>query len=247
MLASCLARGFAAPFAVFLLALALALPARAGDIASRRILGFSPDGTRFAFEEYGIQDGSGFPYANIYVVDTVRNRWIDGTPFRVLLQDERASLEEARRRAASRAARLLHRLQITPRGETLAQNPVTELSADPHSVTVAVRPGYPTDASLTFTLTEFPLASRRCARYTDQPTRGYRLYIAEGQGRRRLLHADKRIPKSRGCPLNYAISDILHYRPSGNRSVYVVIISVFRVGFEGPDRRFIAAGYRLRR
>ncbi|MBN9059609.1 MAG: DUF2259 domain-containing protein, partial [Rhizobiales bacterium] len=53
-------------------ALAAAAPtaAMAGDFAERSILGFSPDGGRFAFEEFGIQDGSGFPYSNIFVLDT---------------------------------------------------------------------------------------------------------------------------------------------------------------------------------
>src|SRR5690606_36811639 len=41
-------------------------PAFAGDTASLDVLGYSPDGKVFAFEEYGIADGSGFPYSNIY-------------------------------------------------------------------------------------------------------------------------------------------------------------------------------------
>ena len=40
------------------------LEASAGDTATPQVLGFSADGKVFAFEEYGIQDGSGFPYAN---------------------------------------------------------------------------------------------------------------------------------------------------------------------------------------
>jgi predicted secreted protein len=53
-------------------ALLLAVPAaHAGDYAYRDILGFSSDGKSFAFEEYGVQDGSGFPYANIFVVKSL--------------------------------------------------------------------------------------------------------------------------------------------------------------------------------
>jgi predicted secreted protein len=36
-----------------------------GDYADRTILGFSPDGGIFAFEEFGVGDGSGYPYATI--------------------------------------------------------------------------------------------------------------------------------------------------------------------------------------
>ena len=48
--------------------------AEAGDYADRTILGFSPDGSTFAFEEFGVQDGSGFAYANIYMIDTGAGR-----------------------------------------------------------------------------------------------------------------------------------------------------------------------------
>ncbi|RUV10776.1 DUF2259 domain-containing protein, partial [Mesorhizobium sp. M5C.F.Ca.IN.020.32.2.1] len=54
-------------FAVSLLAqFATSLDAQAGDVAELEILGFTSDGGAFAFEEYGVQDGSGFPYANRY-------------------------------------------------------------------------------------------------------------------------------------------------------------------------------------
>ncbi len=236
-------------FLILVLAVAAlwAAPARAGDMAERQILGFSRDGDYFAFEEYGIEDGSGFPYANIYVIDTVRNRWVRGSPFRVRITDESIPLRRARRRAKARAAAMLRRLGIAPRGRLLASNPVSELSADPHTVTVALNERYPPGPGATFRLSEYPLRAGDCARYTDLPTQGFRLSVRLSGGRRQLLHEDGRIPKSRGCPLNYAISDILRYRPPDGDDVYVVIISVFRHGFEGPDRRFIAGGYRLRR
>ncbi|MGE6786024.1 DUF2259 domain-containing protein, partial [Ensifer adhaerens] len=44
-----------------LAAAATASPALAGDYAALQPIGFSADGNVFAFEEYGVQDGSGFP------------------------------------------------------------------------------------------------------------------------------------------------------------------------------------------
>lgn len=64
--------------AASLMALAIAFPAVAGDFANRDIIGFSADGSRFAFEEYGQQDGSGFAYSNIYIRDRYRDRPLDG-------------------------------------------------------------------------------------------------------------------------------------------------------------------------
>ena len=86
-------------FFLFLASLALAGPARAGDVAQLEILGFSRDGKVFAFEEYGVEDGSGFPYANRYYVDTATDSFVQGSPVRVRLDDESAGLDAARRQA----------------------------------------------------------------------------------------------------------------------------------------------------
>ena len=67
--------------------LLLSVAARAGDMATVQILGFSDDGGIFAFEEYGVQDGSGFPYANRYYIDTANDTFLHGTPVRERLDD----------------------------------------------------------------------------------------------------------------------------------------------------------------
>ena len=56
------------------------VPARAADNAERAVVGFSPDGRYFAFEQYGVQDGSGFPYSEIFVIDLNANKWVKGSP-----------------------------------------------------------------------------------------------------------------------------------------------------------------------
>ena len=50
-------------------AIAFAGPALAGDRAVIDFIGYSADSRYFAFEEFGIQDGSGFPYSSIYIID----------------------------------------------------------------------------------------------------------------------------------------------------------------------------------
>jgi len=65
-LRACLALALIAALLVF----NLTSQSRAGDAATLNILGFSSDGSVFAFEEYGVQDGSGFPYANRFYIDT---------------------------------------------------------------------------------------------------------------------------------------------------------------------------------
>ena len=71
--------------------------ARAGDAASFRSLGFSGNGKYYAFLEFGTQDGSGFAYADVSVVDVAKNTIARSMP--------RASPTSASRPARTRAAR----------------------------------------------------------------------------------------------------------------------------------------------
>jgi predicted secreted protein len=62
---------------VFLLVLA-ALAAAAGDAAVFQNLGFSPDGKYFMFALYGVKEKTSLPYAELYTVDVIRNRFVSG-------------------------------------------------------------------------------------------------------------------------------------------------------------------------
>jgi len=128
----------------------------------------------------------------------------------------------------------------------LAGNPTTELSADPHKVVVnprAVMP--PVDRPVTFILAEYLLPSGDCARYTNEPTKGFALTMErEGNQVVEELHRDTDLAASRGCPLTYRIADVLSYGSSANREVWVVLIMILSHGFEGPDGRFIAIAHR---
>ena len=81
--------------AAALLATLPVAPGFAGDAAQLEILGFSKDGGVFAFEEYGVQDGSGFPYANRYYIDTTTDTFVKGTPVRVRLHPADCAAIEA--------------------------------------------------------------------------------------------------------------------------------------------------------
>jgi len=57
-----------------------AIAAQAGDYAERRIIGFSANGKYFAFQQFGVQDGSGFPYSEIFIINTDTDTWAGGSP-----------------------------------------------------------------------------------------------------------------------------------------------------------------------
>lgn len=234
------------------LALAIAVtavpPAVAGDTAEIAILGFSGDGSVFAFEEYGIQDGSGFPYANRYYIDTATDRHVEGTPLRVRIDDESASLDDARRQARDAGQAIVGDPELEAhRGFTAGWNAVTELSADPYRMAVNPRPVIPPiDDPVEFRLREIAMPQpERCPDLGDIVGFGLtRIGLAPDETAR-SIHEDTSVPASRGCPLGYRIGGIQTYHPQSGPPVFAVLISVRTVGFEGPDHRWMAVAGRL--
>ncbi|WIW53885.1 DUF2259 domain-containing protein [Mesorhizobium mediterraneum] len=100
--------------------LTVASAARAGDAAARRIIGFSPDGNYFAFEQYGTLDVgvSDSGWSEIDIIDTRTAEFVGGKPIHIVDESEEATLtlEQARAQAAAQAAPLLARYAIAPRG-----------------------------------------------------------------------------------------------------------------------------------
>lgn len=235
-------------WAFLVMAVALAGSAQAGDFASREIIGFSPDGRYFAFEEYGVQDGSGFPYANIYVIDTTSDRWVPDTPKRVQVNDETAQLADVRAEARQQARLLIQQYAISEPGQIVATNLYTHLSATPYQVTVNPRlVAPPIDEHLSLSIDQYKVvADPVCAGMGSGDTKGFRLTLQRNEASR-VLHEDKdRIPSSRSCPLDYRIHDVVTYfaEPRGAITL-AVIVQIIQIGFEGPDGRFIAVTGRV--
>ncbi|MEM7067468.1 MAG: DUF2259 domain-containing protein [Pseudomonadota bacterium] len=220
-------------------------PSQAGDFAKRHIHGFSPNGGLFAFEEYGVQDGSGFPYSNIYVIDTATDQWTAGSPFRVQLNDEAKTVFDAREEARILAGPVMKSFE--DRGTIVATNRPTEKGIDTKRMVANPRVAVPPiTEEIEFRLDRlsFP-AKEECEAFGASA--GYRLkQIATfNGGTTRTIHEDKSVPSSRSCPLDYHFADLVTYYPDGNPPVVAVIILMERVGFEGPDGRYLAVTTQL--
>jgi predicted secreted protein len=229
--------------AVFASAL-MAEVACAGDIASFQSIGFSPDGSVFAFEEYGVQDGSGFPYSNIFFIDTRKDTFLPGTPIRVRIDDEQAGLAEVRAQTQAKAAAHVDRYDMAANpGLMAAFNPITETEAPAHRLAYrqyAVKP--PVGGIFTLALKEIALQpSARCKDVTPQSL-GFSLAFEteDGQASDRVLYTDAAIPESRGCPTGYRIGGVVIHHPTGRDPVHIVLVQVLSFGFEGSDGRWIA-------
>ncbi|MGV8936811.1 MAG: DUF2259 domain-containing protein [Allorhizobium sp.] len=220
----------------------------AGDIAAFQPLGFSSDGSVFAFEEYGIQDGSGFPYANIYAIDTISDKYLAGTPIRVRIDDENEGLSAARAQVFSKAAPLLknHHLADQP-GQLVAFNPLSEVASDAHMLRYLA---FATDPAVgkpfTLAIDEFSeTAPAVCKDFVAKVT-GFRLKLKERDGvpANVLLYKDDHVPSSRNCPTGYRLGGVVTYAPAKGKTIHVALVLVLSHGFEGRDGRWIAVPLR---
>jgi predicted secreted protein len=225
--------------------LGTAAPVLAGDYADRTIIGFSEDGAYFAFNEYGVGDGSGFPYANVYIIDVEKDSWVGGTPIRAMIEDEAADSSAAVTRAMHEARPILDRLQTYSQGNHVVDNPATELSADPHAVRFRTNQWFNmVERPWTLQLTRIPMPDAKgCENFDD--VAGFRLDLTDPDGKTRTLHADTSLPTSRTCARDYAISDVVVLPADKAGASMAVILSLIRQGFEGPDRRFLAVTARF--
>lgn len=86
-------------------------------------------------------------------------------------------------------------------------------------------------------------ASQACLNMTGTFS-GFRLRLTENQGNAfdTILHDDKAVPKSRGCPNGYRIGAVV--ASELGEVPHIAMIIVGSTGFEGNDRRWIAVPIR---
>lgn len=223
--------------------------ALAGDFAEFRPIGFSSHGGVFAFEEFGVQDGSGFAYANRYYIDTTTDRYLPGTPVRVMLEDETRTVNDARAEAKAQASQIeASSGAADDPGIFAAFQPATEAQSDGTFLLYqpfAIEP-YPGD-KWGVSLTEKTLTpSSNCAAF-DQANKGFRLEMkkAEGSAPAIVLHDDSSIPNSRRCPVSYQIAGAMTHRNPDGSTTHAILVLIRNIGFEGPDGRYIAVTRRI--
>lgn len=213
----------------------------AGTTAERKAIGFSADGGWFAFEEYGISDGSGAPFSNIFVINVDRDVWAKGTPIRINFREKVAPLSEARNAALKQAKPILEKLGITEPGILLASNPVTEISPNPRRIDFYRNKNLADPANkLSYVLKELDFPENKTCKSFGIDEKGFTLSLTKGGSPLTQVYKDKSVPTSRRCPMRYAISDVIEFNPQSGPSRHIVLIHMFVMGFEGPDSKFLA-------
>ncbi len=229
--------------------------AQAADGAQTRAIGFSPDARYFAFEEYGIQDGSGSAYSTIFILDTEKDAWVKGTPIRMQGEEGEGDIAVTRSKAMGQAAPMIDTLKLTGAYDTLVHMPFTEIIADRRKVRFSryyASSGRVEDydALGSFQLEVKDVAVPQTADCPDADfitVTGMELTLANVKtGIAKTLAKDSAVPKSRWCPHAYDLEAI--YAPTAQglkRDPLVALIGVYSRGFEGSNRSFIAVPFEL--
>jgi len=228
-------------FFAFVISVLLGTSVFAGDTSERHIIGFSHDGSWFAFEEYGSSDGSGAPYSSIYVINVDDDKWAKGTPIRVRFGEHVAPISKARQEAMQKARPILDELGIIEPGILLASTPVTEISANPRRIDFYRNKNLMEPANkLSYVLKEIDFPENPTCKSFGVKEKGFSLSLTKGGSPLTQVYKDKSIPVSRRCPMRYAVSDVVEFNPSAAPTRHIVLVHMFNMGFEGPDSRFLA-------
>jgi predicted secreted protein len=232
----------------------LAGAAQAGDAAARRVIGFSPDGAYFAFEQYGVLDraDSHSGWSEIAIIDTQADHIVGDKPILVVDAAKGAMpLNQARAQAAAQAAPLLAKYSIGPRGKRTEYDRFTYADAMIARDNIAHVESASERLLGIFQLEQILADSAKdCSASFDAAQRGdkagkalgFRLTLEAPDGQPvKVLHEDKLVPESRNCPTSYSLSEAYEFRPTGKPPVVAVLVQVFSEGYQGRDRRFIAA------
>ena len=222
---------------------------QAGDAAEFRSHGFSTDeaGRYFAFEQFGRQEGSGFAYSHIFIVDLEKDQWVGETPIRILIEDENEPQIAARIKAFEQAAPLMQEYRIANSGVMMAASPLNE-NSDKSKLTFhqSMHPllvDQPAPYQLQMRVVDVPVRSD--CNQAHEPVAGFVLTLTKPDGSQFVLHEDQSVPTSRGCPIHYHLMAVFAPDRHKKLTYAVALVGVFGQGFEGPDLRYIAVPFRF--
>lgn len=214
------------------LLLCAALGHAAADRATPEFAGFSPDGRYAALLQHGIQDGSGFAYTELWVVDSARNTLVERFDKRT---DEDTGMSRAAlvnmQQVHNQAAPTLKRLGIsdTRPGTVVWKRTPPDLRAKPSSpdvfpASVPGRPNMPAAQSYPvefggklwlFRLAQLPFGpDRNCVPAGEYSgySRGLMLTVTSsprpGTEVTTTLQEDSRVPASRRCVFHYELAEV---------------------------------------
>ncbi|MFO7626659.1 MAG: DUF2259 domain-containing protein [Candidatus Fermentibacteraceae bacterium] len=221
-----------------------AWPVPGADSASLRFMGFSTDGECFAWEQYGVQDGSGFPWSTVTIQSTADGAVIH--EFSVVLEGWFKGDGDPGAESMRMASEALRELSIDgwETGSLLVHHPPTDMTFGGSSVTFCTTYYSPSyylgDYTLDLVTVEIPRTEMEefwgfpplelSVRFSDNVT-GLTRTVMETSDRTGNLQ----------WVFGYSIQDVWCL----GDSVFAAAIQCVSIGFEGPDLRYLMTGWTI--
>lgn len=219
-----------------LLSLALATaPGWAREPTRLAVLGFSEDGSAFAFEQFGWLNGASAPYSELTIFATATGRPVGGSPFAASIVDGDAPQARARSMVYTAASRALAQFQVGAPGTVAAR-----ASGDPNDP-AAAQVGFeaPGLGPLTLRLDIASVQAAGCEA-TGAKVKALAIRLLDGKGTvLRTLYKEKNPPPDRQCPTGYAVTEVRLLPRTGKPPVLAVIVGMERPAHGGAERRYL--------
>lgn len=205
---------------------------QAGDIAHYDLIGFSKDGKYLAFRHFAIGDGTGFPYADVDVIDVAKNSLVANA--NISTQTGNSSTAQVRVAVLTKASPLLKKYGITDgsQGRFVAG-------------ALGGSQGAVQDNTLEFRAVgreyQLELSMRDGGKETDCDGHAPQLLKITLIGKTtQVIQNDAQLPTSRKCAADYRMHSVFVYGSS-----LVVFVAVSSDGFEGSNVGFMAVTAKL--
>ncbi len=220
------------------LLLVAAVCSRAADQAWFRLAGFSSGGEYLAWETGGVQDGSGFPWLRVVILDTGTSREVESSL--MVLEDEFANPDLGVFQNRRNDLLMEFGIEVPPE-EPLVYRPLTDLTAQGDSLPFCLEyhcPGYWSDEYM-LRLATTPLGYDKD--YPDWFPEPVSLELAlSGE----LFFSEPEPPEEYRYVFGYGFAAVYRNPVLANR--LAVVLHTVVPGFEGADGRYRVVSGELR-
>lgn len=229
--------------------------AHAGDAAARKIIGFSPNGGSFAFEQYSQLYDSTEVIAEIQVLDIESDGAVKTTSVsRLTKSDDEIEVDTVRAELAINAKPELDKRGINEPGRHFAGKPSMNLDEigiyqmDPQPLAKTQTVNLPDGRKLVIDISSQARGKASCEGAGGRGTKGsvkvagVTLRVSIDGATPVIRHQDEKLPYARRCVNAYGIAETYHHQaPDGSQTLAVLIETVDSNNYHaGPNRRFMA-------
>lgn len=200
--------------------------------------------------------------SEIFIVDTNTDRFVPGTPVRIVVRgDDGLDEEKAREDAAAKAKPIIAKLRIGQPGNAVEGKPSMALDTigiyqmDPEPLAKSLAFKLPDGRAAKLSVEDKPMGIATCDGYggTGIPGKakaaGFRLTLDVEGIAQAVLQDDKTLPNGRRCAEAYGVAEAhIHTAPDGTIVFAALVEYSDNHNFHaGPNRRFLAVTKRIAR